>query len=51
MYLKNKKELRFLATPSLKAGGQGWIRTNVHLREQIYSLSFIGVLTIAPDRK
>ena len=36
--LENKKELRFLVTPFKKDGGQDWIRTNVHLREQIYSL-------------
>jgi hypothetical protein len=33
-----KKELRYLVTPFRKAGGQGRIRTFVHLREQIYSL-------------
>jgi hypothetical protein len=31
-----KKELRYLVTPFRKAGGQGRIRTFVHLREQIY---------------
>ena len=25
-------------TPKGRDGGQGWIRTNVHFREQIYSL-------------